>query len=373
MKFTINREYFLKALLSNSRIITTKEESPILANLKFEINNERLEIVSSNGEINIKTTIERFQNDKEIIRDIEVGSILINAKMITEIVKRLESREISFSIEDGVLARIVNDRAQFNINVLKAEEYSDIDFEEEGIYISLKRNDLINAVNQVGFAANTKENRKVLSSVHIEGENDILSFTATDGARLANKEISYPNVQDFKVNIPARNIVEALRNVTDEERIEMFITTNRVLFKFKDSIVTVSTALGDYPNTKNIIPKNYYYTLEVNGNEFLKVCERIALVSIDRVNIVKCTMNANEVVVSSRSQAMGNSSESLQLFKFEGERLEISFNVEFVAQAIRALKTEDIEIRFLGEMKPFMIISKADKSTIQLITPVRTY
>ncbi len=373
MKFTIERNIFLNALLNTSRLITGKEVNAILTNIKLEITNEKLFIISSNGECSIKTVIERFKNDKEFFRDVIPGSILINAKVITEIVKRLDSKEIYFSVEDDTIAKIINDKSVYNINVIRANEYPDISFEEEGVRIIIKRNQMLESCNQVSFAAMIKDSKPLLKTVHIEGKDNKLIFTATDGARLARKELTYEGIDTFQVNIPSKLLNEALRSATDEELIEFFVTANSALFKFKESYVVTSVMKGDYPDTKKIIPSTFFYSLEVNGSEFIKACERAAIFSSEKDSTVKLTLNKEECMISSKSQQNGDASESLSLFNFEGERLEISFNVDFVSQAINALKSDEIVIKFLGEMKPFMIVSKNDDTVVQLITPVRTY
>ena len=373
MKFTIERNIFLNALVNSSRLITGKEINAILTNIKLEVTNEKLFVISSNGECSTKIVIERFKNDKEYFRDVIPGSILINSKVITEIVKRLDSKEIYFSVEDETIAKIVNDKSIYNINVIRANEYPDISFEENGVRVIIKKNQLLEACNQVSFAAMIKDSKPLLKTVHIEGKNDKLIFTATDGARLARKEMVYEGIDNFEVNIPSKLLNEALRSSSDEELIEFFITSSNCLFKFKDSYVLTSIMKGDYPDTKKIIPSTFFYTLEVNGVEFIKACERAAIFSAEKENIVKLTLTKDECIISSKSQQNGDASESLSLFSFEGERLEISFNVEFVSQAINVLKSDEIIIKFLGEMKPFMIISKNDDTIIQLITPVRTY
>ena len=373
MKFTINRNIFLNALNNASRLITLKELNAILNNIKLELTDDKLSLISSNSDCSIKVDIPKFENDKENIRDIVPGSILINGKVLTEIVKRLESKEICFSIEDGSVAKIVNEKSIYNINVIRADEYPEISFNEVGVKILIRKSTLIDACNQVSFAAMIKDSKPLLKTVHIEGKDDVLVFTATDGARLARKEITYEGIDNFQVNIPSRLLNEALKNITNEEFIELFIGSNYCLFKFENSYFLSSVIQGDYPNTKNIIPTTFFYSLEVNGSEFIKACERAAILSNEKESIVKLTMNQNDCIISSNSQQQGNASESLTLFTFEGDRLEISFNVEFVSQAINALKSDDIVIKFLGEMKPFMIVNKNDNKVIQLITPVRTY
>ncbi len=373
MKFTIERNTFLNGLLNASRLISGKEANPILSNIRLEITNEKLFLVSSNGECSTKVIINRFKNDKEYFRDVTPGSILINSKVITEIVKKLESKEINFTVEDETIAKIVNDKSVYNINVIRSNEYPDISFEEEGTRIIIKKSQIIEAVNQVSFAAMIKDSKPILKTVHISGKDDKLVFVATDGARLSKKELTYERIDDFEVNIPSKLLQEALRSATNEELIEFIIQPNNVLFKFKDSYFLTSIIKGNYPAYNTIFPREYFYELEINGTEFIKACERVALFSAEKENIVKLTLSNNECIISSKSQQTGDASESLKLFSFKGERLEISFNVTFIKEAISALNSDEVIIKFVGEMKPFLVLSKNDPTILQLITPVRTY
>lgn len=373
MKFTIIREEFLKGLLNTSKIILSKNSDPILNNVKLDLFEDRLEITATNGEMSIKSIVLKYKDDKTLIRDLTPGSILVNAKMITEVVRRIESDEISFNVEDNSTAKIQTLKSTFNLNVIRAEEYRELDFEETGEKITLSKNEFVSCINQTTFAASTKDNRPVLQCVNIESDNQNVYFTATDGARLGRRTVELALDERFAVNIPAKSLNEVVKSLNEENQLEIYISEKKVLFKLENSIITSTIVVGDYPNTKNIIPHTHYYRLEVNSSEFLKTLDRIVLFSIDRENIVKLTMSEEEVTISSRSAQVGDAKESLQLFKFSGERLQISFNVEYVSNAIRALKSDDVVLCFLGEMKPFTITNKKDDKVIQLITPVRTY
>ena len=146
-----------------------------------------------------------------------------------------------------------------------------------------------------------------------------------------------------------------------------------MLFKYDNSKIITNLIGGDYPNVRNIIPKTFYYFLEVNANDFLNAINSVAMLTLDRENIVKVTMVEGNVVVSSKSQLSGSGEKILSLFRYSGERLEISFNYHYVIDAIKALGSQDVLISFIGEMKPFTITDKNDPSNIHLITPVRTY
>lgn len=373
MKFTINKERFLRALTNNEKIISSKLVNPILNNLKLDLFEDRLEIISSNGEISIKTIINKYEGELNLIRDLVPGSILVSAKMLTEIIKRIDSEEIVFTIEDNSTAKIITSRSLYNLNVIRSEEYTNINFEKDGIEINIDRKEFENAINQTSFAASTKDTRPILQCVNLESDTSRLIFTATDGARLGRRIVEAKTDSRFMVNINSKSFNEVIRSLTDEDNIKIYVSETKALFELKDSVIITTISKGDYPNTHNIVPTQFPYTLEVNTSEFLKCLERCVLFSVDRQNIVKLTCNSEEVEISSKSTQVGDAKENLSTFAFNGERLQISFNVDFVGTAIRALKSDSVVLSFTGEMKPFTVTTKSDDKVVQLITPVRTY
>ncbi len=373
MKFKIIRDNFLKALLIASRICPQKSTDPIITNLKIELLNTGLYLTGTNGIISIRHYLPIILNDKQIIRDMVYGGILVNSFLLTEIIKRIDGDEVSFEVIDDSIVKIENEKSNFKLNGIRIEEFRDIDFDEEGARIVLLSKTFIETINQVSFAVSTKDNRPQLTAVNVESDTSCLVFTATDGARLARKELEVEVKEKLNSNIPGKTLQEVLRTITTENSIEFYISDKKVLFKLDNTLIQSTLIAGDYPNTKNIIPKVSYYTLEVNSNELINAMERVSLFSSEREFIVKLTMSENKVEVSSKSQQTGSGVETITNFKYKGERLEISFNNEYVKSAIKALNCEDVTINFLGEMKPFTILNKNDNSVIQLITPVRTY
>ena len=171
----------------------------------------------------------------------------------------------------------------------------------------------------------------------------------------------------------ARKNTGALKTVCNEKETEIYASDKTLLFKYANTKIITNLIGADYPNVKNIVPKTYYYFLEVNANDFLNAINSVAMLTLDRENIVKVTMVEGNVVVSSKSQLSGSGEKILSLFRYTGERLEISFNYHFVVDAIKALGSQDVLLSFVGEMKPSTITDKNDPSNIHLITPVRTY
>ena len=372
-KFIINRDQFSKSLTNVTKIIQNKSVNPILSNVKIDLNETGLVLIGSNGDISITTKIPLFINDRQIIRDISYGSTLVNAFLLTEIVKRIDGDEISFEIVDDSIAKIETEKSNFKLNSVRSEEYLDIDFSKEGAKITLSSQDFIDSINQVSFAASVKDTRPSLTAVNLESDTSKLIFTATDGARLAKKELNIQIQERLNANIPSKTLNEVLRSITTEQFIEIYISDKKALFVLNNTIISSRLINGEYPNTKNIIPRSFYYLLEINASEFVSAMERVSLFSIEKDSVVKLTMNEEKVEVSSKSQQVGSAVETISNFRYKGERLEISFNSEYVKSAIRSLKGTDVLLSFLGEMKPFTVTDKNDDSIVQLITPVRPY
>ena len=374
MRFVVNREELLKALLVVTRAVNSKSSAvPVLANLKFELNDTGLYITGSNYELTIQTKIPYFKNDIELIRNVEHGATLINAKIITDMARKIESDELSLEVIDSTIALISGGKIKYNLNCIKPEEYPDVDLTADGTELKLTRVEFSNLVNQTAFAASIKEQRPILTAMHLEAEDGMLTATTTDSARMARKQINVDPSLMFQANVPAKMMVEVDHLLEGCETISIAFSDKKALFTFDNTLVATRLVVGEYPNTKNIVPRVTNYSLEVNAADLIKAIDRVNILSIDRENVVDLLMNGDSVEISAKSTQVGSASEKLDVFKFDGNDLHISFNSEFVISAIRALNCEDVTFLFVGEMKPFVIKNAADESVIQIVTPVRTY
>ncbi len=374
MRFVIKRDELLKALLVAGRAVNSKSSAvPVLANLKLELDDKGLSITGSNYELTIKTTIPYTRNEVEIIRNAKEGATLVNAKIISDMARKIDAEEINFEVVDSTIAVITAGKIKYNLNCIKANEYPDIDLEPNGIQIDLTRTEFSSLVSQTAFAASLKEQRPILTAINLDAADGVLTATTTDSARLARKQISISTDLKFSANVPAKMMVEVDHLLEGAEAVKIALSDKKALFEFESTVVATRLIAGDYPNTKNIVPRITNYSLEVNASDFLKAIDRVNILSIDRENVVDLYLSDDVVEISAKSTQVGSASERLDVFKFSGSNLQISFNSEFVSSAIKALNSEDVTFLFVGEMKPFVVKNPQDESVIQIVTPVRTY
>ena len=374
MRFIIKRDELLKAINIANRAVNSKSSAvPVLANLKFDLDERGLSITGSNYELTIKTTIPYERDGEEVIRNYQEGSTLVNSKIISDMARKIDTEEISFEVIDSTIAVITAGKIKYNLNCIKADEYPDVDLEPTGVQINLTHIEFSSLVSQTAFAASLKEQRPILTAINLEANDGVLTATATDSARLARKQLPISTDLQFSANVPAKMMVEIDHLLEGADSLKVSLSEKKALFSFANTVISTRLIAGEYPNTKNIVPRVTNYSLQVNASDLLKAIDRVNILSIDRENVVDFYLDEDQIEISAKSTQVGSASEKIENFKFEGSNLQISFNSEFVSSAIKALNSEDVTFLFVGEMKPFVIKNPEDESTIQIVTPVRTY
>lgn len=372
MRFTIEKDSLMKGLTLVSKAIPPKAEMPIFANFKLALTEKGLEITGSDGNMSILTIVPFMIGEKEIIRNSQQGDTLVAAKILTEVVRHLEDEYATFELVDSSILKIEDTKSNFKLNSIRAEEYPQIDLSVSGASITVPAKDIQGLVESTAFAASIKETRPILTAVNLEAGDLKLSATATDTARLARKSIEIASETKFVANIPAKKLLDIVRSFEGGEDVTIAISDKKATFAFGNSVISTRLTNGEYPNTKNIVPHQFNYFLEVNAQEFLKAMERVSLLSVEYDGVVKLIMDEDEVEMISRSSMVGSANEKLSVFQYSGEHLEISFRAAFVAEAIRACKSDDVTIAFIGEMKPFVVKNVKDETIDMLVTPLRS-
>lgn len=373
LNFKISRLHLLKGLTVASRAISSKSPIPALSGLKFDLTKDGLTLIGTDGEITISTKIDANIGNENIITVIEEGSALLSARLVTEIIRKIESERIGIELIDSNLIRIYDNNSNFNLNGFKVEDYPNIDLNCDGSSISLSSDDLRTAIQQTAFAGSDKENRIILTGVNIKAYDSMLEFTATDSYRLASKKIKLKQLAEFNVTIPAKNLIEVSRLIENESRVTVNVSDRKIIFNLDNTIISSKLINGQYPDTSKLIPSSFESRFETLAGVLISAIDRASLLSVDRNNVVKLSLSSDKVEITSKSQEIGSVTEKIDSFKYEGSRLDISFTSKFVIEAIRAIGTEEVTILFNGDMKPFILKNNNDESVLQLILPVRTY
>ena len=372
MRFTIDKESFNKAIGIVGHAIGGKNANPVLLCFKLEITNSGLIVVGYNQEIAIRTLVPFEVDGRTMVRDYSLGGTLIQAKLLNDVVRRMEGNEITIEVIDNSIAKINDGKSSFKLHCISVDEYPDVDFTASSSSFELPASTLLELVEETAFAALTKDGRPVLATVNLKQENGQIVSMATDGARLSRKSVEVDGMSKFTANIPAKIFSDIVRLPEPRDVVQVSLNPDSAIFEFGNTIVSSRLIPGAYPVTGSIIPHTFAHVLEVNAKEIVSAIDRLAVLSQGVTPIVKLKMSNDGVEVSSKGDLTGSGVERINTYQYSGDGLEIAFNSTYVCEAIRALGSEDVDFHFVGEMKPFVIKNPNDDSIVELVTPIRT-
>ncbi|MBO5376254.1 MAG: DNA polymerase III subunit beta [Bacilli bacterium] len=376
MKLKIKRDLLLDNLNKVSKAISTKNLIPTLAGIKFDLTKEGLTLTASNNDITIQKTI--IINDENMNID-EEGVIIIQGKDILDIVRIIPEEEINIEVidESKVLIYTDDEKIKYDLNVINKNDYPNVDLEKNENHVVINSEDLLNIVKETAFATSTDESRAVLTGISFKINGDILECSATDSYRLAKKELrlNKPVEEIYNIIIPGKNLVEFSR-IIDEKKsdIKLHIFNNKILFEQDNLLFQSRLISGNYPNTSKLIPEDSILKITANLSQLYNVIGQASILTTDKEkNIVSLSTNGDLLTVRSVANEKGKAEMKMTVKKDNNEDITIAFSAKYMMEALNALNTEEIELSFVGEVKPITIKNKKEDGLIQLVVPIRTY
>lgn len=380
MKLTIKRTTLLRLLTFAAQAIPAKSAESQYMNFLFEIEEDKVSVISSDGSISTKITQQiKDDNGDEVIFSLEKGTFQTQAKMLLDIISKLGGDIVTLEMVDTTLLNISDDYSNFNLVTKDGNEYPDINLvvpeDINGFKATIK--DLKQLFDTTAFAVAVKGPKELYQGINIRAHDGKLTFLATDSFRMASLSLPEPNQDiDFNFTCPVKSL-DMVTKIAEAGECTIYLDSQKALFVSNNAIISTKLIHGDFPSIDRLIPPSFPYKVQLATDSFLSSAERVRIISSieDRNSQVKLTIVKGEGIdLSARSTNYGNSKEMLKNATFvmpdDVNVFEIAFNVDFVISAVKALKSDKIELVFTSPVKSFMVRND-DPENIQLITPIR--
>lgn len=374
MKLKIKKDLLLDGLNKVSKAISTKNLVPVLAGIKFELEEKGLTLTASDNDITIQVFLENDKKDMTIDKE---GSIIIQGKYILDIVRKLPDEFINIEVIDDLKIIIYTENSEFNLNGISKSEYPNIILEPSKNPVTVGSRTFRKIINQTSFASSSDEARPILTGINFKIMGNILECNSTDSYRLARKVIQLNQaVEDnYNIVIPSKNLLEFIKIMDDsEDNLELHVFNNKVLIKFNNLLFQSRLISGTYPNTSNLLPDEFILNIKANITDLYNVIDRASILTSDKEkNIVTFEITGNTLYVRSSSAEIGRVEEKMTIENDSNENLKISFVAKYMMDALKSFEDTKGVISFVGEVKPIILSSEKDEGLIQLVLPIRTY
>ncbi len=363
MKIICKKSDLLNSVNIVLKAVPAKSTMPILECIIIEVTGGKIKLVGNDMELAIETLVEGQILDE--------GTIAINAKVFSEIIRKLPDNDITIETDENYIANITCEKANFNISGKSSEEFPSIPYIERNQSIVISQFSLKEIIRQTVFSISDNENNKIMTGELFEVNGEEFKVVSLDGHRISIRKIKLKeSYSPVKVIVPGKTLNEISKILSGEmdEEVSVFFTTKHIVFEFNDTVVLSRLIEGEYYKIEQMLSSDYETKITVNKKEFLSCIDRATLLikeSEKKPIIINIGTEAMELKINS---AIGSMKEEIDITK-EGKEILIGFNPKFLMDALRVIDEEEVDIYLFNPKAPCFIKDK-DESYIYLILPV---
>jgi DNA polymerase III subunit beta len=333
------QEKILGALQAVSGIVERRHTLPILANVLLRKTGKQVELTTSDLEIQVRTT-------QELGGDEASFNTTVGARKLIDILRSLPADQVvTLSAAQNKLT-LQAGKSRFTLQTLPAEDFplvnESVDF---GPVFSVPQKVLRNLVNQVHFAMAVHDIRYYLNGILFIAEGRQLTLVATDGHRLALAQATLDNeVPKQEVILPRKTVLELQRLLRDEDTpIEMRFAANQAMFRFSGMEFVTKLVEGKFPDYNRVIPKNHKNSVIMGRAPLLSSLQRAAILTSEKFKGVRINIEPGSLRIASSNAEQEEAKEELEI-DYNGDAIEIGFNVTYLVDALANMGSEMIKL-----------------------------
>lgn len=378
MKFLCSQSELNSHLSLVSRAVASKPRLPILANVLVVADEQtsQIHLTGFDESLGIRTSFSA-QVDHG-------GEVTLPARLLSEIVARLPAGDLVLEVDEtegsGLLATLTSLSGQYQVRGIGTEEFPELPEVSNGTTTVLPIAALIEGLQGTLFASSTEETKQILTGVHLSLRQDGLEFAATDGHRLAvvetsrDEQVGSADSTGLEVTIPAKTLreLERMLAIAQTPTVSVRFDVSQAAFEWGAQRLTSRLLEGQYPNYRQLIPRQFQRQVTLERRLFLGALERISVLADARNNVVKLSINpaAQEVALSVDAQDVGMGREKLPA-QISGDDLDIAFNVKYLMEGLKASNATEVQLQLNTATSPVILIPLGAVKMTYLVMPVQ--
>ncbi len=364
MQFIVAREHLLKPLQQVCAVLSSRPNIPVLNNVLLHIEDGNLTITGTDLEVELSTHAQLTAGTN--------GKFTIPAKKFLDICRSLpDDAEISVSFEED-RAIVRSGRSKFNLATLPAEEYPNLTDWQSEVDFTIAQATLRRLIEATQFSMANQDARYFLNGMKFETEGNLLRTVATDGHRLAVCTIALEQeLQNHSVIVPRKGVLELSRLLEPSDQpARLQIGTNNLRICLDGIVFTSKLIDGRFPDYRRVLPRNADRILEAEWETLKQAFVRAAILSNERFRSVRLQLSENQLKITATNPEQEEAEEIIDV-SYNGEEMEVGFNVSYILDVLNALKCQRVRMRLTDASSSCLMENSEDSSAEYVIMPMR--
>lgn len=366
MKVTVTQENLAKALNVVGRVATGKAALPVLGNILIKTDSNRLLLAATNLEIAITEHI-----GAKVVNE---GALTVPARLMSEFITNLPKGNVDLAVE-GTKLHINSGAYDSTIHGIQADEFPALPSITSDTRYELDAAMLKRAIQQTVLVVSRDDTRPVLTGVYCHTYNNKLYFAATDGYRLAERELVVADGGEVSAIIPAQTLSDVLRVMSDDTKtVTMIVDDNQVRFLLDDIEITSRLIEGKYVDYRQLIPTQTEVHADISKDEFVRVTKIASLFARDSGGSVTIKTNAakKELSIHSVASQLGENTSVIETnVDKDGQ---VTLNSRYLLEALSCIDEAEVSFAFSGKLAPCVLRASSAKEPVysHIVMPLKS-
>jgi len=365
MRFTCEKSMLVSGLNIAGRAVAQKSSLSVLEGVLCRAQGD-LQLTGYNMETAIVCQI-----DAEVT---DTGECILPAKLFGDIIRRLPEGPVTVVVDGNYKVSIRSGYASFTISAESADEYPELPDVGSGRAIRIPQSALKELIGGTIFAVSENQARPIHTGVKFEVMDNTVSAIAVDGFRLARRtyHTDAPTGRELSFVVPANGLKEVEKILTDsDEDVAFTLGQKHILFEIGGATLICRLLEGEFLDWRRVVPTNCPIKLTANVGDLTSSVERVGLIVSEKYKSpVRCLFSHH--VLHMRTNTTIGAAEDQCAIAGDGKELEIGFNVRYIADALRAIPSEEVVLELTNGLSPIVLTPAEEKYDYSyMVLPVR--
>ena len=365
MDFYITKEEVVKSLNLTLGVVEKRQTLPILSNVLFEVDESSLKLTATDLESEISTTsiVSNFKSG---------GKTTAPARKLSDLCRLMpDLAEIHFFL-DGDNLKIETESGKYNLSTLPSEDFPVFEIEDTQSQINISSQNLKNLITKTSFAMGNQDWRHYLNGLYMMIDDKVITTVATDAHRLAMATSSLNEASSESTSgiVPRKSINEIGKLVGDEsENVVIQLGQTSIAANVSGTTFVSKLIEGKFPDYEQVIPSGESSLLVVDRKNFSESLSRVSVLSSEKYKGVRIITKKDSLNISANNPEKEQGEENLPC-EYQGEEIDIAFNVNYLQEILSTIDSETIEINFFGSEKSCLITDPNSENLKYVVMPL---
>lgn len=365
MKLICTKENLKRGLFAVSRVVGSGNPLQVLNNILIKAEQGRIKISSTNLEIGVNTWVGGIVEQD--------GSITVPSRLLNEYVNNLPTDKVTLETTENHTLKLESDNYHTSIKGLSADDFPLIPQVQEEALARIDSLELKSVLSETAWASANNETQPEISGLFMAFEGSTLRVAATDRYRLAQRtaQLLEPARVEKQVIVPSRTAGELYKILgMGKGTVEVFFSESQVLFRFDDTELISRLIDGQYPDYRQIIPKEFKTEVEVSREELLHALKAASLFVPDSNNVTVEVNAEKGLTVTASSMAAGENTTQVAA-KITGLDNNAVFNFRYMLDCLNNLTEPSVTLKMINDASPAQITPVGRDNYLYIVMPIK--